>query len=113
MDSWLESYVKVHCKYSTWQGYTQMTEKHSKPAFSRKRLDEITRQDVADLINTKLAAGATRGTVRNILAPLREMLNHAVDSGILAANPASRCGRYMREKQALKSNQMKINPLSR
>jgi hypothetical protein len=89
-------------------------EKHLKPAFSGKLLDEITRQDIADLINAKLAPVSarekplSRGQVRNILAPLREMLNHAVDGGTLTANPATRCGRYMKESNAVKSNRLTL-----
>jgi integrase len=113
MDHWIETYAKAHCKYSTWSNYIAVTEKHLKPVFSGKRLDEITRQDVADLINGKLAAGSSRGTVRNIISPLREMFNHAVDTGVLAANPANRCGRYMKASQAAKANRMTIDPLSR
>jgi len=47
---------------------------------------------------------SSRGTVRNIISPLREMLHHAVDTGILTANPANRCGRYMKANQAAKAN---------
>lgn len=112
MDRWIETYAKAHCKYSTWSNYIAVTEKHLKPAFSGKRLDEITRQDSADLINGKLAAGSGRGTVRNIISPLREMFNHAVDTGVLAANPANRCGRYMKANQAARANRMTIDPLS-
>ena len=32
----------------------------------------------------------TPSSIRQILAPLREMLNHAVEDGILASNPATR-----------------------
>ena len=113
MAHWIETYAKAHCKYSTWSNYIAVTEKHLKPAFSGKRLDEITRQDVADLINSKLAAGSSRGTVRNIISPLREMFNHAVDTGVLGANPANRFGRYMKANQAAKANRMTIDPLSR
>jgi hypothetical protein len=56
MDHWLQTYAKAHCKYATWKGYVATTEKHLKPMFRSKRLDEITRQDVADLINSKLAS---------------------------------------------------------
>ena len=118
-DNWIETYVTAHCKHSTLRSYEGVLEKHLKPAFSGKLLDEITRQDISDLINKKLAStsargkATTRGTVRNILAPLREMLNHAVDAGILVANPANRAGRYMKEKKAAKTNRMKIDPLTR
>jgi len=118
-DQWIETYAKAHCKYSTLKSYEGVLAKHLKPAFSGKLLDEITRQDIADLINRKLASTShrkkptSRGTVRNILAPLREMLNHATDSGILLANPANRAGRYMKEKKAAKSNRMKLDALTR
>src|SRR5262245_36676895 len=56
MEHWLETYAKAHCKYSTWTNYIATTEKHLKPVFSGKRLDEIQRQDVIELINTKLAS---------------------------------------------------------
>jgi hypothetical protein len=39
--------------------------------------------------------------MRNIISPLREMFNHAVDGEILAVNPANRCGRYMKAKDAI------------
>ena len=118
-DNWIETYVKSHCKHSTIRGYKLVLETHLKPAFSGKRLDEITRQDITDLINKKLASESardklmSRGTVRNILAPLRGMLNQAVDAGILASNPANRIGRYMKEKKAVQSNRLKMDPLSR
>ena len=47
MDHWIETYAKAHCKRSTWSNYIALTEKHLKPAFRGKRLDEIARQDVA------------------------------------------------------------------
>src|SRR5205814_283414 len=71
-----------------------------------------TRQGIADLINSKLAAGSSRGAVRNIISPLRKMFNHAVDTGVLAAKPANRCGRYMKANQAARANRMTIDPLS-
>ena len=76
---------------ATFEGYRTAFEKHL-AIFDAKPLDAITRQDVSELISAKLtqkrsdAEGAkplTRGMVRNILAPLRAMLSHAVDQGIL------------------------------
>src|SRR5207247_231182 len=45
-DNWIETYVKSHCKHSTIRGYKLVLETHLKTAFSGKRLDEITRQDI-------------------------------------------------------------------
>lgn len=112
IDHWL--YAKAHCKYSTWTGYISTTEKHLKPLFSGKRLDEIQRQDVVDLINTKLASGLTKATVKNIIAPLREMFNHAMETEppLVTANPVDRLGRRFL-KTNKKKNRLKINPLTR
>src|SRR5215471_8031882 len=60
-DNWIETYATAHCKYSTWTSYKAVLAKHLKPAFAGKLLDEITRQDVSDLINKKLAATSAKG----------------------------------------------------
>lgn len=41
----------------------------------------------------------SRGTARNALVVLRACLNHAVEEGVLAANPAIRLGRLLRSKE--------------
>ena len=51
-------------------------------------------------------------SIRNILAPLREMFNHAVDDGIITANPATRIGRFVKHTSA-KANRLKMDPLNR
>ena len=111
-DYWLRTYAEPHCKYSTYMGYESVFRTHL-AVFDAKPLHEITRQDISELIARKLGeAKKSRGTVRNILAPLREMFNHAVDEGILKVNPASRLGRFVKHTSG-KANRMKIDPLTR
>jgi integrase len=40
------------------------------------------------LIVTKREAGLAWNSVRNLICPLREMFNHAMDGGVLIASPA-------------------------
>ena len=111
-DYWLRTYAEPHCKYSTYMGYESVFRTHL-AVFDAKPLHEITRQDISELIARKLGeAKKSRGTVRNILAPLREMFNHAVDEGILKVNPASRLGRFVKHTSS-KANRMKLDPLTR
>jgi integrase len=111
MDQWLETYAEAQCKDSTQSNYASVTRMHLKPAFSGKRLDEIGRQDIADLINGKLAAGLTRGTARHHCAASRDVFNHTIDTGRIAVNPPNRSGRYL--KEAAKAARLKIDPLTR
>jgi integrase len=109
-ERWLDTYVKVHLKPGTWQKYANDFRLHLKPAFGQKRLDTITRQDIRDLIAAKREAGLAWNSVRNLICPLREMLNHAVEDGVLAASPAHRLGK-LNKKPAERNHD--INPLTR
>ncbi len=114
-DNWLNGHAKTNCKYSTWKSYQSVIENHLKPLFGSRRIDEITRKDVERLITKKLRReNAARSTVRNIIAPLREMLNHAVDDDELAIsiNPANRVGRYFRNVNA-KKTRLNVNALTK
>src|SRR5712692_8370040 len=46
-----------------------------------------------------LAKGKTRSTVKNVLAPIREMFNHAIEDGHVTFNPALRVLRRSRTEE--------------
>ena len=106
---WLETYVKVHCKFATHRLYEQVWDDHLEPTLSKKKLDEITRSDIRALIAAKVDQGLSKATVRNIMAPLRQMLGHAVEEGVIPSNPASKMGRFSKETSA-KANAKRIVP---
>jgi integrase len=109
-ERWLETYAKVHLKPATWWKYANDLRVHLNPALGTKRLNEITRQDIRDLIAAKREAGRAWNTVRNIICPLREMLNHAVEDGLIPASPASHVGK-LNKKPAERHKD--INPFTR
>jgi len=106
---WLSTYAKVHCKFATHRLYKQVVEDHLEPTLGKKKLDEITRADIRALIASKVGEELSKATVRNIMAPLRQMLGHAVEEGIILTNPASKLGRFSKETSA-KANAKKIVP---
>ena len=68
-------------------------------------LPQVTREAIRELLAAKSSSGLSRGTLQNVLIPLRAMLNAAVDDGKIPANPAVRLGRYSRgltEREARK-----------
>jgi hypothetical protein len=102
--------TRAHCKASTYEGYEAIFENHLKE-FDDRALDQIKPEDIQALISRKLVQDQkSKGTVRNIMAPLSEMFNHAIDEGVLSINPSARIGRFMKHTSG-KANRMKIDPL--
>lgn len=108
-EHWLKSYVKPNCKYSTGHGYQLILNAYILPALGPKRLDLLTGQDVTTLFTQLQTTGKSRQTLRNIIGPLREGLNHAVSDGLIQANP---CLILQRHFKRAKRSQFKITPLT-
>jgi integrase len=107
---WLRTYAAAHCKPATVFNYERDYRPHVAPILGEKKLTEITRQDLKQLIADKRNSGLSWSSVKNIIIPLREMLNHAVEDGWLVANPATRIGRFNKKPAERRQN---INPLTR
>ena len=91
---WLRLHVKPYCKLSTAMSYEQVLRLYLLPRFGALPLDEITRDKVKSYFSEISALGKFgHGTLKNILATIRALLNHAVEEGLVAANPALRLGR--------------------
>ena len=92
---WLEVHAKAHCKASTYERYEQVFRIHLEPRFGGQAIDRIDRNDLKRYFS-ELAASKKHGlgTLRNIVATVRAILNEAVDDGLIKGNPASRLGKY-------------------
>jgi integrase len=73
---------------ATFEGYDLNIKRHVLPKLGDRPLQAIRTDDVDDLI-ADLERSLAAGTVRNIIVPLRKMLNDAVRSGHIPANPAA------------------------
>jgi integrase len=107
--AWLETYVKPNCKASTYWEYESVIRIHLKPEFGPVPMVKITRSMVERMVAQKVAKGLSRSHVRNIVVPLREMFNNAIDAGLTVPNPAVRMGRVNYRR----GDSKKINPLTR
>lgn len=45
-----------------------------------------------------MASGKSRSLARNLLAPVRQTFNQLIDDGVVASNPASRMGQYLKTR---------------
>lgn len=106
---WLKQHAEIACKCSTARSYEQLLRVHLTPHFGQKRLAEITREQVkkfvTELSQTREIANElsvlrfSRNTVRLIICVLRGILNAAIEDGLIAANPASRVGKFAKERK--------------
>src|SRR5712691_3961330 len=94
--TWLDTYARAHCKDSTVAGYETAFRVYLLPRFGELDITEISREAVKKLAYEMLAQDKSRNYVKATLAPLSEMLNHAIEDGHLAVNPALRVLRHSR-----------------
>src|SRR5258705_5485649 len=95
-ERWLETYVAIHCKPRTHDLYSFLCRRHLFPAMGTVHFPDVTREKVQALVADKIRGGMKRTTALKVAALLREILNHAVEDRHIAANPATRIGRFYR-----------------
>lgn len=106
--TWLSGYGETQLKYSTRSSYLSVFRNHL-DYLSEKPLNQITRTDIRELIFAKLKDGHAANTVAHIKALVSSILTHALDEGLIKANPASRLGRLIKTKE----RKADIDPLTR
>jgi len=94
---WVKQYAKVECKQNTWESYERNLRLHIFPTFGKLRLPDITRARVKEFLADQVAQEKhSRNTIRLMIAPLRAILNHAIEDDLIDRNPAVRIGRFYR-----------------
>lgn len=109
LTDWVKVYAEAHCKPSTASGYRIVLEHHIIPALGTRRLHEVSRTDIKRLIAEWLAQGEKKRTIHNILTPLKEAYQHAIDDDVVTANPVSNMGRSLRSRESTDAH---IDPLT-
>jgi len=69
----------------------------------------VTRGNIKQLVATWTSQGLKKRTILNILTPLREAFNHAIDDGVASANPVAKVGMIVKGCQVTSAH---IDPLS-
>ena len=89
-DKWLEDYVEIKCRPTTYSDYRTGINKHLKPYFGKNiPLTAISPDLVQGFVSMKVKEGRLSAkTIIGILVPFKEMLKHAVRWGYLRSNPA-------------------------
>lgn len=118
---WQKEYVEVHLKNSSGIKHEQVLRIHLLPVFENRPLNSISRAElkafVAELVqkpkqprkrSNKNGKGSpeqnavetlSKNSVRLIRTTLQTILQHAVEDGLIPANPAVRLGRFAKVNQ--------------
>ncbi len=79
-------------KPSALRSYEQALRTKLLPALGHKRLSELERNDVQDLVDRLVAAGLAPSTVANAILPLRAVYRRSLERSEVAVNPTRACG---------------------
>ncbi|WP_294532618.1 site-specific integrase [uncultured Rhodoblastus sp.] len=86
--SFLDRYAKRQCKATTFVEYKRILEKNVVSAWRGRRLGEVTRADVHELLDGIIDRGAAVQANRTFAA-LRTMSNWALERGVIDRNPCN------------------------
>jgi integrase len=87
-DIWLHTYVKALRRESTYIRYRDILKSHVYPVLGAKRIDEIRRSEIRDLVLKLHAGGLSRSSVCLARDVLSGPFSYAVDEEIIQINPA-------------------------
>jgi integrase len=77
-------------KPATIRAYEISLREHITPLLGRRRLNDISRGDLVDLVERMLGRGSSSSTIRNAINPLHLIYRRAMDRGIVTVSPAAR-----------------------
>ena len=108
-EKWLECYVRVMRRESTYDRYKEALRKHIYPVLGEKCLDQITRGEIRNLLTAQIGEGYARETVtlhKNIVGSI---FGYALDEEIIASNP---CIGITKRLEFTRKRRPEIEPLT-
>lgn len=90
-EPWLQRQTGLRPR--TLEKYVGAINVHIVPVLGRRRLADLSEDDVLDLIADMRRRGYAEWTIRGVLTPLGRMLSHATRRGLIATNPMLRLER--------------------
>ena len=108
-DSWKKTTGPATCKESTVENHTHLLKNHVLPVFADMEVTDINRAKIKNFLHGKINKGYAKSTVNNLRAVISDILNDAVDAGVIPANPTHRLGRIGKKE----NDNGKVDPLEK
>ncbi|MHA2231108.1 MAG: tyrosine-type recombinase/integrase [Candidatus Hodarchaeales archaeon] len=101
-EHYVGKYAKALCKQNTWRNYQRTIRIHLIPAWQGKRLDQIQRSDVVELVLKKSNEGLAPATIKSIKAVASSIFSFACEEDFLSTNPAVKVGKFIQKQDQKK-----------
>ena len=88
-DRWMETYKKKTVKYGTYQNYLNHYNFYVRNGIGKKKLKDVTVDDIQILYNSLCDRGFTTGTIKQLEATLNGCYKKAVNNRMISFNPVS------------------------
>lgn len=86
--AFIDKYAKRNCRETTWKEYERILNTNAVKVWRGRRLGEMTRADIHDLLDGMIARGAEVQANRTF-ATLRKICNWALERGVIDFNPCN------------------------
>ena len=102
VDSWLEVYVKISTKQSTYLSYKNTLKRYVTPSLGKCKLAHINATQIQKIYNDMLyTKKLSKKTVRNLHGVLHELFAQAVELNYLAVSPINACKQPKPDKKQI------------
>jgi integrase len=88
-EKWIEGYVKINLRESTFDEYESVLRNHVLPVFKNEKIDSLNRGDIRDFLLSKFSGGLSQKRVLLIKDVISGVLNYALDEELIKTNPTS------------------------
>ncbi len=105
---WLQQYVKGVRRISTFERYGDALKRYVYPTIGSKRLDEINRGDVRNLLLKLHSNGLSKSMIRIVHATISGPMAYALDEELITANPVT----GLTKRLQLKKSKLEIQPMT-
>lgn len=86
---WLNNYVALECRESTFEDYDGILKNHILPVFKDKQINSITRGEIRDFLLSKVSGGLSRKRALVLKDVLSGAFNYALDDEVIETNPTT------------------------
>ena len=103
-------YLKNAIRPKTQVSYQSSFDLHILPRLGSKRLDEISKADIKNLIAALVETGLAKASIQLIIAKLRAVLNHAMEDELITKNVATKCSKFYAQAPVRHEEIQPLNP---
>lgn len=90
LDYYMDNYSKMNDRYNTQVQHVSVIENYLKPQFGMYRLNSLGTATIQEFVNDRIVFGLAKSTIQNIIGPLSQAYEYAIELNYVRENPCQR-----------------------